>query len=118
MIRDHVHSKPVPAKPLMMFYGVLSIGGLFGTWWFNSRSGDVEGGYLQGWFANAASSSAAVDLLVVFAVLSVFMVLEGRRVGMRWPWVYSVLALPTAIAFTFPLFLLLRERRLLTQGRR
>ncbi len=33
---------------LQIAYAALAIGGLGGTWWFNSRAGDVEGGYLQG----------------------------------------------------------------------
>jgi hypothetical protein len=40
------------------------------------------------------------------------MILEGRRLGMRLPWLYVVGSFVTAIAFTFPLFLAMRERRL------
>ncbi len=99
-------------KPLQIFYGLLALVGLFGTFYFNTQSGNLKGGYLQGWFANSASSSASVDLLVVFATLCVFMFLEGRRIGMRFPYLYGILALPTAIAFTFPIFLLVRDRRI------
>jgi Terpene cyclase DEP1 len=100
-------------SPLTIVYGLMAIGGLFGTYYFNVQSGNMKGGYIQGWFANSASSSAAVDLLVVFGVSAILMIVEGRRIGMRWPWLYPLLALPTAIAFTFPLYLLVRERRLL-----
>lgn len=93
-------------------YLVLAAAGLLGTLWFNLRSGDVEGGYLRGWFANAAASSAAVDLIVVAVAASAFMIVEGRRLGMRRPWLYPLLALVTAIAFTFPLFLYMRSRAL------
>lgn len=93
-------------------YLVLAAVGLVGTAWFNVRSGGVEGGYLRGWFANAAASSAAVDLIVVAVAASAFMIVEGRRLGMRRPWLYPLLALPTAIAFTFPLFLYARSRAL------
>ena len=93
------------------FYGVAAVVGLVGTWWFNLRhTGSVS--YLEAWFANAASSSAAVDLLVVFVVGAVFMTVEGRRVGLRLPWLYGLLSLPTAFALMFPLFLLVRERAL------
>jgi hypothetical protein len=91
-------------------YLALAAVGLAGTAWFNLRSGGVEGGYLKGWFANAAASSAAVDLIVVAAAASMFMIVEGRRLGMRRPWLYPLLALVTAIAFTFPLFLYARSR--------
>ena len=42
----------------------------------------------------------------------VFIVIEGRRLGMRWAWVFLPLAAVTAAAFAVPLFLALRERRL------
>lgn len=100
-------------------YGVLAVVGLVGTWYFNlTYDGSDAGGasYLAAWFANAASSSAAVDLLVAFAAGSVFMVTEGRRLGMRAPWLYVVFGAVLAFAFTFPLFLLLRERALNARG--
>ena len=96
-------------------YGVLAVVGLVGTWYFNlTYDGSDAGGvsYLAAWFANAASSSAAVDLLVAFAAGSIFMITEGRRLGMRAPWLYVVFGAVLAFAFTFPLFLLLRERAL------
>ncbi len=105
------------ARPVLVgVYGVAAVAGLGGTWFYNLRSRSVPGGfpagYLRAWFANPASSSAAVDLIAVFGVSGVFMVVEGRRVGMRAPWAYPLLALPSALAFTFPLFLLVRELHL------
>ena len=92
-------------------YGLLAVVGLVGTWYFNlTYTGEAS--YLAAWFANAASSSAAVDLLVAFAAGSIFMIVEGRRLGMRAPWLYVVFGVILAFAFTFPLFLLLRERAL------
>ncbi|MDT7580502.1 MAG: hypothetical protein QOK35_1766 [Pseudonocardiales bacterium] len=92
-------------------YGVLAVVGLVGTWYFNlTYTGELS--YLAAWFANAASSSAAVDLLVAFTAGSIFMITEGRRLGMRAPWLYVVFGAVIAFAFTFPLFLLLRERAL------
>lgn len=99
-----------PTTGLERTYLSLSVVGLVGTAWFNLRSGGVEGGYLRGWFANAAASSAAVDLIVAAVAASVFMIVEGRRLGMRRPWLYPLLALVTAIACTFPLFLYARSR--------
>jgi Terpene cyclase DEP1 len=66
------------------------------------------------WFANDASSSVAVDLIVVAVVASVFMVTESRRVGIRLPvaLTFVVGGFLVAMACAFPLFLLLRERRL------
>jgi len=105
---------------LVAVYAVSAAAGLAGTWFYNlparSLPGGFPGGYLRAWFANPASSSAAVDLISVFGVSGVFMVVEGRRVGMNAPWAYPLLALPSALAFTFPLFLLVRERHLHPTG--
>ena len=42
----------------------------------------------------------------------VFMVVEARRTGVRFVWIYVVLSFVVAVSVTFPLFLLARERRL------
>lgn len=96
-------------------YGVAAVAGLIGTWYFNLSYRGSQG-YLAAWFANDAASSAAVDLIVVAVVLSVFMLAEGRRLGMRMPWLYVLLGFALAMAFAVPLFLLLRERTLEARG--
>ncbi|HZA86735.1 MAG TPA: DUF2834 domain-containing protein [Acidimicrobiales bacterium] len=53
-----------------------------------------------------------VDLLVTFAAASLFILSEGRRLEMRRPWAYVAGSFLTAIAFTFPPFLAMRERSL------
>ena len=90
----------------------LSLAGLIGTWAFNiAFMADPQGlGYLEGWFANAASSSAAVDIIVVALAACLFMLVEGARLGWaRWVWILVPLSFAVAVAFTFPLFLGLRE---------
>ena len=64
------------------------------------------------WFATPANTSLAIDLLVAASAASIFIIIEGRRVGVRWPWLYVVASFVTAVAFTFPLFLAMRERQL------
>ena len=99
-----------------MVYAALSVVGLVGTWWFNlTYLATAPGGtYVGDWFANAASSSAAVDILVAGTAAAILMVVEGHRLGWR-PWVLVLLVLAAfaiAVAFVFPLFLALRERTL------
>jgi hypothetical protein len=98
-------------------YLCLAVAGLVGTWYFNLQFGAGDGGrnYVQAWFANPASSSAAVDVIVTALAACVFFVAEGRRLGMRRAWVLVPLTFLVALAFTFPLFLALRER-LLSRG--
>lgn len=97
---------------LAVVFLALSVVGLVGTWTFNLRAllGPDASGYLAGWFANDAASSAAIDLLVVAAAASIVILVEGARLGWaRWAWVLVVLGAVVAIAFAFPLFLALRE---------
>lgn len=94
-------------------YAVAAVGGGVTTWFFNLRY-DGSVGYVAAWFANDASSSAAVDLLVVAAVMTVFVFAESRRLGMRLlvPVLFLITGLLIAMAFAVPAFLLYRERRL------
>lgn len=96
---------------MVVVYAALALLGGVGTWWFNIASMQAGEDYLAGWFASSASSSAAVDVIVVAIVGCLFMVLEARRQGMNiWVAVALVpLSFAVAIAFTFPLFLAWRE---------
>lgn len=94
-------------------YLVLAAVGAIGTWTFNVRSIAAGDDYLAGWFATAASSSAAVDVIVVAIVACLFMVAEGKRLGMsRAVWLLVPLSFVIAVAATFPLFLAWREHHL------
>ena len=53
-----------------------------------------------------------VDLALLILAAVVWMVLESRRVGVRFVWAYVVLAMLVAVSVTFPLFLIARELRL------
>lgn len=99
---------------MFIVYLVLSGVGLVGTWFFNLRFSESEGAgdYVEAWFANNAASSAAVDLLVVTIAAVIFMIVEGRRLRMRITWLTVLATVPVALAFTFPLFLAFRHRRL------
>lgn len=95
-------------------YLAVALVGLVGTAWFNVRSvlEPSEGIFLSAWFANPSVSSVSWDLLAAATAASIFIILEGRRLGIRWYWAYVLLSFVTAVAFTFPLFLAVRERRL------
>jgi hypothetical protein len=105
------------ARVIAAVYFALAIVGGAGTWYYNLIY--TGGNYLGDWFANAASSSAAVDILVVLVVTSVFYIREGRRLGWRLPLVLLFIPLSAlvAVAFAFPLFLGLRELQLARSGR-
>jgi uncharacterized protein DUF2834 len=104
-------------SPLAVVYLLLSIGGLVGTWWFNVRAFIEQRNYLGDLFSSGPSvTSISIDLLVVAAAGSVFIIVEARRLGMRFGWLYVVGSALTAFAFTFPLFLAMRQRALNTRA--
>lgn len=113
-------SRPAPARarghlPLAVAWFAIALAGLVGTWAFNiAFFADPRGlGYLEGWFANPASSSAAVDVIVVAVAACLLILVEGARLGWsRWVWILVPLSFAIAIAFTLPLFLGLRELEL------
>lgn len=99
--------------PLAFVYLLLAVAGLIGTWTFNVlavvQMADFIGDLVTG---GPAVSSITIDLLVVAVAGSVFIIVEARRVRMRFGWLYVVGAGLTAFAFTFPLFLAMRQRHL------
>lgn len=99
--------------PLALVYLVLAVAGLIGTWTFNvlaiTQMTNFIGDLID---SGPAVSSITIDLLVVAIAGSVFVIVEARRLGMRYGWLYVVLAGVTAFAFTFPLFLAMRQRHL------
>lgn len=65
--------------------------------------------------ANRASRTVTVDLLMLSLAAMTFMVLEGRRLGIRFVWAYILFGFLLAISVTFPLFMIARERHLAWQ---
>lgn len=104
--------------PTAALFLALAIAGLIGTWSFNAlaivQMRDFVGDLVS---SGPAVSSITVDLLVVAIAGSVFIVVEARRLGMHNAWLYIVLSGVTAFAFTFPLFLAMRQRRLTARAR-
>ncbi|MET0974183.1 MAG: DUF2834 domain-containing protein [Leifsonia sp.] len=100
-------------SPLAVVYLGLSVCGLIGTWTFNALAVVQLRDFIGDWVGSGpAVSSLTVDLLVAAVAGCVFIIVEARRLGMRFGWLYVVLSGVTAFAFTFPLFLAMRQRRL------
>lgn len=68
--------------------------------------------YATAWFGTAVDWVLSADLSVVAIASVVFMIAEAQRIGLKRVWLYIALSGVTAMAFTFPLFLAMRERRL------
>ncbi len=97
-------------------YSMMAVAGLLGTGYFNLQALEAGLGLADFFtlgFVNPVSSSLTVDLLVACLAFVAWMPFEARRVGMKNAWVYVVITFVIAFAFSFPLFLLMRERKLL-----
>jgi hypothetical protein len=99
-------------------FGLLALVGAALTWYFNIRFMIDNGGtfslpgFIQNGFANPAAASLTSDVAVAAVAFLLWLPIEAHRLQMRRWWVYAVLTVSVAFAFSFPLFLLMRERRL------
>jgi hypothetical protein len=101
-----------------LFYlsGVVSLG--LG-WYFNVRYVHQYGShasyvnYTKALFDNWASDSAAQDYIIVNLVLfPLWSIVDGRRRGLRAPWIFFVMSLFTSLAFSVALYLAFVERQI------
>ena len=62
-------------------------------------------------FANGVAGAFAIDIFVSAGGVCAFVLLEGRRLGVRHLWA-PIVGILVGVCFALPLFLYLRERRL------
>ena len=74
-------------------------------------SGDVLGAFAAG-FVNPYASGYALDAILCWCVLAVWVVQEARERGIRHGWVALLLGVVPGVATGFAVYLLLRERQL------
>jgi hypothetical protein len=104
-------------KVLCLFYALVAVGALFATWSNNLKFfAQPDNGGIVGFFqqasANPAAASISNDLTFMCIAAFVFMVLEARKLGIRFVWLYIVLSCAIAVSVMFPLFLLARQVKL------
>ena len=100
-------------KALCAVYAVVAFAALITTQialvqHISEGEGDGIGG-LGNTVVNPAAAFVTIDLLAVAIVGLVFMVVEGRRLGMKWIWIYVVLTFAVAISVALPVFLIARQ---------
>ena len=98
------------ARARFTFYLVIAAVGLVSAWTLNGIAVMNGENYADAWFGTAVDWVLSADLTVVAIAIVAFMIVESRRIGMRFVWVYILLSGVTAMAFTVPLFLAMRER--------
>ena len=102
---------------LIAFYALIALAALVATW---SQNLAYTGGgvlsafqlFVQDTRINPASRSITVDIGFFLLAASAFMVIEARRLGVRFVWLYILFGFLIAISVTFPLFMIARELRL------
>lgn len=62
-------------------------------------------------FANAPAATLGADVAVLYGLVSLWIVVEGRRRGMRHLWLYLLANTLLAVAVGLSLFLLVREEQ-------
>ncbi len=102
-------------KVLCWIYAAIAVAALVGTQWalvdiLNLSPSPSWSALTDG----PITTFLTVDLLAVALVATIFMIVEGRRIKVRWLWLYIVLAFAVAVSVALPLFLIARTRNLAT----
>jgi hypothetical protein len=107
------------ASVLECLYYLLGIVSLGLGWYFNVRYVHQYGheasyvDYTKALFSNWASDSAAQDYIMVNLILfPLWSITDGRRRGLRLPWIFFVMSLFTSLAFSVAFYLAFVERQL------
>jgi hypothetical protein len=108
-----------PISLLEAFYYLVGVVSFGLGWYFNVRYTNLYGHRANYWnyttllFTNWAADSAAQDYIIVNLVLMPFWtIIDGRRRGMRAPWIFFVMSFFTSLAFSIAMFLAFTERQL------
>ena len=107
---------------LCLFYGLVAAVAFIATWielvgHFQAAAGLDDLGaaalrFVTETQVNHAARTVTIDLLMLSLAAMTFMVLEARRLGIRFVWAYIALGFLLAMSVTFPLFMIARERHL------
>ena len=94
-------------------YYVISALGLVTALVLNGIASTTGADYLGAWFGTVVDWVLSVDLLIIAFAVVTFMLVEAKRLGIKRVWLYFLASTFTAMAFTFPLFMAHREKKLL-----
>src|SRR5215467_9884107 len=109
-------SIPTSRKVICAVYGVIAVAALIGTWSQNAAYFGKPARFVLDFLNDAkvtpASRSLTVDILLFALAATILTVVEARKLGVKFVWLYILGALAIAISVTFPLFLIARELRM------
>ena len=105
--------------PLEAAFYVFGVASLVLGWYFNVRYTHAAGhhasyvNYTKDLFTNWASDSAAQDYIIANVVLlPLWTISDGRRRGIKAPWIFFVMSLFTSFAFSMAAYLAFVERQI------
>ncbi|BDB42498.1 MULTISPECIES: DUF2834 domain-containing protein [Mycobacterium] len=111
----HTSSIPASRKVRCGVYGAIAVAALVATW---SQMIDYFGetarlsDYWPDLQVTPASRTMTADAVMLALAAVVLMVVEARRHGVKYVWLYVAGGFATAISVAFPLFLIARELRM------
>lgn len=106
-------------RALYVGYALIAAVALVATWSQNLAydvGTSTATAFLRDTTVTPAARSITADILLLTLAVIVVMVIEARKHGVRFVWLYVAASPLTAISVTFPLFLIARERRLGAAG--
>jgi hypothetical protein len=103
------------------FYLLIAAAAFYGTWTQNAQIGGSDILKLFSTFAselrvNPASRSISIDIVFLGLAANTLMIIEARRLGIGFVYLYIVLGYLVAISMAFPFFLIARETRMARAG--
>jgi hypothetical protein len=113
---DQASSIPTSRKILCVVYGAIAVAALIATWSQNLAYFDKPARFLVDFMNDSkvtpSSRSLTVDIILFFLAATILMVIEARKHGVKFVWLYIAGGFAIAISVTFPLFLIARELRM------
>ncbi|MEZ0353345.1 DUF2834 domain-containing protein [Mycobacterium sp. pR1184] len=109
-------SMPLARKVLCAVYALIALLALVATWSqtvaYTHSGAAFFGTFWQDTKVNGASRNITADVLMLSVSVVILMVVEARKYGVRYVWLYIVGGFFVAISVTVPLFLIAREIRI------
>ncbi len=103
-----------------VLYGLLAILSAAFGWYHNLQylehpdSGWIH--WIQQCLVNHATTSALYDLTFAYIIINIWLVIEAKRLDMRWAWIFVPITVFISLGFGIGLFMLFRERQLRAQA--
>lgn len=100
-----------------LIFLAMAIVGVGATWYFNTlfylETADTSiTNFIAQTITTLPAKSISADISVVATTFLIWVVYEARKIKMKHWWLFIPFTFLIAIAFTFPLFLFFRERKL------